>query len=80
MRNRERNFALLYFEHDSELPAIHNFVPNGTYSFQWYHPVKGTWEEEVRIKSDKKGVLKLPNFPEDNDRLYTDWAAKIVLK
>lgn len=79
MRNRERDFALLYFENASELPTLYDFVPNTTYSFQWYHPVNGTWEEEVRIKSNKKGVLKLPDFPEDNARRFTDWAAKIIL-
>jgi hypothetical protein len=80
MRNKEKNFALLYFEYNCELPTLHNFTPNKTYSFQWYHPVNGRWEEEVHIKSDNKGVLQLPNFPEDKNRLYTDWAAKIVLK
>jgi len=80
MCNRERNFALLYFEHECVVPTLYDFSPNSTYSFQWYHPIRGSWQGEVLIKSDIEGILLLPDFPKEKDRLYMDWAAKIVLK
>ena len=80
MRTKEKNFALLYFEHGCVLPSLENFLPDSKYSFQWYNPVKGVWQEEILIKSNSDGTLLLPVFPEDKDRIYLDWAAKIVLK
>jgi hypothetical protein len=80
MRNAKKNLALLYFEHGCALPVLHDFLPKKEYTFQWYNPAVGEWTKKVRLTTNKKGILSLPDFPEDRDRVYQDWAAKIVLE
>ncbi len=80
MRTSDKSLAFLYFENKSVLPTLHNFIPGSDYSFQWYHPVTGEWSEEVLIRADENGVLRVPEFPDTKDRVYDDWAAKIVAK
>lgn len=80
MRTPDKNLAFLYFENKSVLPTLHNFIPGSDYSFQWYHPVTGEWKESVLIKADDKSVLRVPDFPDSENRASNDWAAKIVAK
>ena len=80
MRTPDKSLAFLYFENESVLPTLHNFIPGSEYSFQWYHPVTGDWKEKVLIKADDNGVLRVPDFPDRENRASNDWAAKIVTK
>jgi hypothetical protein len=45
MRTPDKRLTFLYFENESELPVLHNFIPDSDYSFQWYHPVTGEWKK-----------------------------------
>jgi hypothetical protein len=80
MRTPDKNLAFLYFENESVLPTLHNFTPDSDYLFQWYHPVRGEWKENMLIKADDNGVLRVPDFPDGEDRASNDWAAKIKAK
>lgn len=79
MRTPEKDFALLYFENESVLPVVNNFTANTSYIFQWYNTITGEWGENVAIKSDEKGSIKVPEFPGGESKSSVDWAAKIVL-
>ncbi len=79
MRTSDKDFALLYFENQSMLPLLTNFKSNASYFFQWFNPDTGEWKDKVMIKSDGKGTLKIPGFPDKQNPSSTDWAAKIVL-
>jgi hypothetical protein len=74
----EKDFALLYFENKSLLPSLNNFRPNTVYKFQWFDPISGKWFAKVNIKSDEKGILRLPEFPGKDNPSSRDWAAKIL--
>lgn len=78
MRTPDKRLAWLYFENGCVLPALHNFIPDSDYSFQWYHPATVKWEGSVSLKADDDGVLRVPDFPNREDRACNDWAAKIV--
>lgn len=80
MRTPEKDFALLYFENQSELPVLKNFKPNSDYLFQWYNTLNGEWKSQTKIKSNSDGVIKLPAFPDGTVKSIKDWAAKIILK
>ncbi|MBN1636399.1 MAG: DUF4038 domain-containing protein [Deltaproteobacteria bacterium] len=80
MRTPDKRLAFLYFENESVLSTLHNFIPGSAYSFQWYHPVTGEWKENVLIKADDNDVLRVPDFPDRENRASSDWAAKIVAK
>jgi hypothetical protein len=79
MRTSQKDFALLYFENQSQLPVLHNFQPEAEYSLQWFDPITGEWKDLVTIKSDEKGTLTLPDFPEGKKISDRDWAAKITI-
>jgi hypothetical protein len=80
MRTPEKDFALLYFENQAVLPVLNNFKAGTDYYFQWYDPVKDEWKEKINLKSDRKGMLTLPDFPEGKKITSKDWAAKIIIK
>jgi hypothetical protein len=80
MRTPDRDFALLYFENKSALPEITGFIPKKSYHLLWYNPVTGEWKESVILQTDEKGVLTLPLFPDRQNQVISDWAAKITLK
>lgn len=80
MRTPDKALAFLYFENKAMLPTLRNFTPDLDYSFQWYHPVTGQWQESRLIKADENGVLQVPNFPGGESRSSGDWAAKIIAK
>jgi hypothetical protein len=60
------------------LPTISGLKNNTSYSFQWFNPIKGEWKQPQTVKSDKKGNLTIPNFPDGSNLSSTDWAAKIL--
>jgi hypothetical protein len=78
MFTAEKDFALLYFENKSVLPTLSGFKPDTSYNFQWYNPINGRWKDIIVIKTDEKGTLALPSFPEGQSTSTTDWAAKIL--
>lgn len=78
MRTPEKDFALLYFENQSVLPELIGFKPTTSYALFWFNPVNGKWNNPVKIKTDKKGVLVLPEFPDKKNPSVIDWAAKII--
>lgn len=80
MRTPEKDLALLYFENESVIPKLHNFIPNTDYIFQWYDPADGEWKKEVILTSDKNGTLHLSGFPGNAKQSSADWAAKIKAK
>ncbi len=80
MRTEKKDFALLYFEDKSVLPELSNFIPNGNYYFRWYNTINGSWMKKIVVRSDDKGNIKIPNFPDGHDPSPLDWAAKLVKK
>jgi hypothetical protein len=78
MRTPEKDFALLYFENKSVLPELTGFKSNTKYSLYWFDPVSGEWRNPVSIKTDKKGELVIPEFPDKQNPSVIDWAAKII--
>lgn len=78
MMTPEKDFALCYFENRAQLPSISGLKNNASYSFQWFDPRRGEWKESQIIKSDRKGALTLPNFPDGSNPSSKDWAAKIL--
>jgi hypothetical protein len=80
MRNREKDFALLYFENKSVIPEISGFIPDRSYSLFWFDPVSGGWEKPISIRTDKNGSLIIPSFPDKQNPSDTDWALKIKQK
>ncbi|HEX2936100.1 MAG TPA: DUF5060 domain-containing protein [Bacteroidales bacterium] len=74
----EKDLALLYFENQAVVPEITGFTPNKSYSLAWFNTVNGSWSEKIILKSNKKGVIAIPSFPEGNKIAGHDWAAKII--
>lgn len=79
MINPEKDFALVYFENKAELPQVSGLKNNTSYSFQWFNPRNGEWQAPQVIKSDRKGNIILPNFPDGSKTSAMDWAAKILV-
>ncbi len=73
-----KDFALLYFENQSVLPKLSGFKENTSYNFRWFNPRNGEWLKSMVVKSDEKGFLSLPSFPDGKNTSSTDWAAKII--
>jgi len=80
MRTPTKDFALLYFENQSVLPTLKNFIPEKEYYFEWFDTITGKWGNKEIIKADSKGKLIIQNFPEGEKVSSRDWAAKILLK
>ncbi len=79
MRTKEKDFALLYFENQSVLPALSGFKPNTEYFFKWFNTVNGSWYDKVTITTNEKGNLELPVFPDGKNPSSSDWAGKITI-
>lgn len=77
MRNHEKNFALLYFENGSVKPALTGFIPDRQYSLIWFDPKVGKWQKPLTVRTDDKGSLTIPGFPDSQNPSDTDWALKI---
>lgn len=78
MRTPKKDFALLYFENNAVLPKVQGFSPNEEYTFRWYNPVNGQWNDAVQLNSDAEGELNLPDFPARDGRENSDFGAKII--
>jgi hypothetical protein len=78
MMTPQKDFALLYFENKAVLPTLIGFKSGSFYTFRWFDPCNGQWQNSVTIKADEKGVLVLPPFPDNQNPSTTDWAAKII--
>ncbi|MEO0292644.1 MAG: DUF4038 domain-containing protein [candidate division WOR-3 bacterium] len=78
MRTPEKDVAFLYFEIGAELPKLSGFKKNSWYLFYWFNPRNGEWKEGIKIKTDENGILEVPLFPDGENPLTIDWAAKIV--
>jgi hypothetical protein len=76
----EKDFALLYFENKAALPMLSGFKPVSSYTYQWFDPRNGKWQERISIKSDERGVINPPPFPDGRNPSVTDWAAKIIFQ
>ncbi len=74
----QKDFALLYFENQAVLPTLSGFKPDTSYRFRWFNPSTGQWNDNIMIKSDEKGILTLPEFPDGQNPTMKDWAAKIL--
>jgi hypothetical protein len=79
MRNREKDFALLYFENGSVKPTLKGFLPDRPYSLRWYDPQTGKWEKPLIVRSDDQGSLTFSSFPDLQSTAVTDWALKIKI-
>ena len=77
MRNPTKDFALLYFENGSEKPILAGFIPDTQYTLNWYDPVEGVWEKPLSVRTDNKGSLIIPAFPDSHNPSVTDRALKI---
>lgn len=77
MRNREKDFALLYFENGSVKPTLTGFIPDKQYSLIWFDPVTGKWQKPLTVTTDAQGSLTIPSFPDSQDHSVTDWALKL---
>ncbi|OGU47745.1 MAG: hypothetical protein A2000_15980 [Ignavibacteria bacterium GWB2_36_8] len=80
MRTSEKDFALLYFENQSVVPVIKNFIPGKEYYFQWFDTITGKWDKKNKIKAGSEGTLIIPSFPDEGKVSSRDWAAKIILE
>ncbi len=78
MRTENKDFALLYFENQSVLPELNGFIPNTSYSLNWFDTVKGNWRNPIILKSDDSGKIKLTEFPNGQNPTNIDWALKIL--
>jgi hypothetical protein len=52
MRNREKDFSLLYFENGSVKPALAGFIPETRYSLIWFGPMNGEWKKPLTARTD----------------------------
>ncbi|MGD8787055.1 MAG: DUF4038 domain-containing protein, partial [Phycisphaerales bacterium] len=77
MKTAESDLALLYFENKAVLPILSGFSPDTSYRFQWFNPRTGQWGPGIKIRTDGKGKLKPPEFPNRQNPADIDWAAKI---
>lgn len=78
LRNAEKSLALLYFEHAApRQPMLRGFRPNRSYTLQWFQPETGEWSAAISLRTNAQGEFRLPDFPQNQERTYQDWAAKI---
>ena len=74
------DLAFLYFENKAEAPVVSGFIPNKTYSLNWFDPIGGEWlENSDLITTDDEGAVVIKQFPSDDKALYRDWCLKIKL-
>ncbi len=78
MRNREKDFALLYFENEAAKPVLNGFIPDTQYSLIWFDPQNGEWFKPAKVRTDDLGSLVIRSFPGPKDTSVNDWALKIM--
>ena len=75
-RTPDKQFFLAYFEHGCPKAQLRGAKLNSVYRAQWFNPRDGTWSDvpgNGRLRSNKIGVIGLPDFP-----AATDWGLKLV--
>jgi hypothetical protein len=77
MRTPEKDLAMLYFENRSVLPELAGFTAGKSYTLEWFDPIDGEWVTKSVVKTDKRGRIVLPGFPDGQNPSPRDWAAKI---
>ncbi len=77
MRTAEADLAFLYFEHEAIAPRLSGLQANAAYQWNWYNPETGEWEGPMELTTDAEGSLQAPTIPDAEDRIMTDWAAKL---
>ena len=78
LRTTDKDFALLYFEHQAVTPKLKGFSANSRYQLTWYNPETGEWKKSKTLTTDAAGTLDLKNFPDGKKLAERDWAAKIL--
>lgn len=78
MRTREKDLGFLYFEQQAIRASLAGWAPGNSYSFTWYDPRTGEWQQAAKISSDQNGTIRVPPFPNSGETAGLDWAAKIV--
>jgi len=79
MRTAEKDLSLLYFENLSVAPKLSGFTPGRAYTFEWFDPRSGEWQDAITLQADSEGVIVLDVFPGGGRVAEQDWAAKITL-
>ena len=74
-RTSDKNIFLAYFEHGCPKEEIRGAHLNSSYRASWFDPRNGTWINagDGHVRSNKIGVIALPDFPGD-----TDWGLSLV--
>ena len=75
-RTPDKEIFLAYFENGCPKAQIRGTKLNSVYRAQWFNPRDGTWVDFSsggRLRSNKIGVIGLPDFP-----AATDWGLKLV--
>ncbi|MDQ8184310.1 DUF5060 domain-containing protein [Pelagicoccus sp. SDUM812002] len=80
MRTEDADFALLYFENEAVGATLSGFEPNARYRWRWYDPRSGQWLETRQLRSNEKGEISTPAFPEGATSAAGDWAAKVLAR
>lgn len=80
MRTPAKDYALLYFENESVIPVLHDFIPGAEYLLHWFDTVNGQWIARTTVTADASGIIKLHSFPGDQKISSGDWALKITIK
>jgi hypothetical protein len=79
MRTKQRDLALLYFEHDALRAKLSNMRPNSKYRWFWFDPRTGQCGRPITASCTARGQLTMPEFPGGGDAAKNDWAAKLLL-
>lgn len=79
MRTPDKTLAMLYFENQSEIPALSGFMPKSAYKLNWFDPVQGEWlPGTITVESDENGKIELISFPGNKRVADKDWSLKIL--
>ena len=68
-RTEDKQIFLAYFEKGCPASQIRGARLNSIYRAQWYNPRDGSWMDagSGKLVSSKIGIIRVPDFPGDND-------------
>lgn len=74
-RTDDKEIFLSYFETGCPRSFIRGAKLNSLYRAQWFNPRDGSWQDvgDGILRANKIGIIRLPDFPDDND-----WGLKLV--
>lgn len=78
MRTPDRDFALIYFEHNAGRPQLNGFLDGKRYRWTWFNPRSGEWSEPFEVEASAQGVITTPPHLLDLGIKMSDWAAKVT--